>query len=255
MRRREFITLVGGAASWPLAARAQQPERMRRVGIVMPYAKGDPEYAARVRALRQELAKLGWTEGTNVQFDERWTTDDVDRVHANAASLMASNPDVVVAAGGRVIPILMQLSRTIPIVLPATDDPLGTGWVESLARPGGNVTGFTSLELSMFGKILETLKQIAPTTTRVGLIYNPDNPTSVVFRRTTETFAGRLVVEPVDLPIHGFADLERAVASLADRPNSGVFFLPDVTVNALRRRPSPSSSGAVCLQFIRRLSS
>jgi putative tryptophan/tyrosine transport system substrate-binding protein len=236
MRRREFIPLLGGAAAaWPFAVRAQQPARLlRRIGIFMPYAEGDVEYAARVRALREELARLGWTEGANVQFDERWTTDDMDRVRANAASLLASNPDVVVAVGSRVVSTLMQLTRSVPIVLPGAVDPVGTGWVESLARPGGNVTGFTALELPMFGKILEILKQIAPATTRVGLIYNPDNPTSVVFRRTIATFADRLAVEAVDLPIHKLADIERAVASLADQPNASVYFLPDVTVNALR---------------------
>jgi putative tryptophan/tyrosine transport system substrate-binding protein len=116
VRRREFITLLSGAVAWPLAARAQQTG-MRRVGIVMPYPKGDTEYEIRVRALRQELARLGWTEGGNVQFDERWTTDNMDLVRATAASLMSSTPDVVVASGGRVIPLLMQLSRTIPIVV------------------------------------------------------------------------------------------------------------------------------------------
>jgi len=171
VKRREFITLLGGAAAaWPLGAGAQQPAgRVRRVGILMPYAVSDPEWGARVRALRQELAKLGWTDGGNVQFDERWTTDTMDRVRADAASLLASNPDVVVATGGRVVPILMQLSRSVPIVIPGSIDPVGTGWVESLARPGGNVTGFTIFELSMFGKMLDTLKQIAPATKRVGL--------------------------------------------------------------------------------------
>jgi putative ABC transport system substrate-binding protein len=239
LKRRAFITILGGAAAWPLAARAQQPERLRRIGIVMPYAEGDAELGARVRELRQELARLGWTEGNNVQFDERWTTDNMDRVRANAVSLIALNPDVVVALGGRVVPILLQLSRSIPIVLPSSIDPVGIGWAESLARPGGNVTGFTAFELSMFGKALEILKQIAPAITRVGLIYNPDNPSSVVFRRTIEPFAGRLGVEPVDLPIHGLADLEGAVTHLADRPNAGVFFVPDVTVSGLGAKVIP----------------
>jgi putative tryptophan/tyrosine transport system substrate-binding protein len=162
IERRKFLATLGGAAAWPLAARAQQAGRMRRVGIVVPYPKGDSEFELRVRTLRQELAKLGWTEGSNIQFDERWTTADMSRVWADAASLMASNPDVVVATGGRVVPILMQLSRSIPIVVPGVSDPVGVGWVQSLARPGGNVTGFTNLELSMFGKELETLKRIAP---------------------------------------------------------------------------------------------
>jgi putative ABC transport system substrate-binding protein len=226
---------LGAAAAWPLRARAQEPAgRLRHIGIVMPYAEGDAEFTARVLALRQELARLGWKEGANAQFDERWTTDNMDRIRTNAASLLASNPDVIVTTGGRVVPILMQLSRSVPIVLPGTVDPVGTGWVQSLARPGGNVTGFTALELSMFGKILEILKQIAPATTRVGLIYNPDNPTSVVFRRTIESFAGRLAIEPVDVAIHGLADIERAVANLTERPNTGIFFLPDLTINALR---------------------
>jgi len=235
VRRRALITLLGGTAAWPLAARAQQPsQRLRRIGILMPYPEGDTEYQERVRALRQELARLGWTEAANAQFDERWTTDNMDRVRANAESLMASNPDIVVATGGRVVPILMRLSRSVPIVLPTAIDPVGIGWAESLARPGGNVTGFTVLELPMFGKTLEMLKQIAPATTRVGLVYNPDNPNSVIYRRAIESFAGRLAVEPVDLPSHGLADMERAVASLSDQTNAGVFFVPDITINALR---------------------
>jgi putative ABC transport system substrate-binding protein len=184
--------------------------------------------------LRQELGRLGWTDGGNIQFDERWTTDNMDRVRAEAASLMASNPDAVVAIGGRVVPVLMQLSRSVPIVVAGAGDPIGIGWVASLARPGGNVTGFTMFELSMFGKTLETLKQIAPATVRVALVFNPENPNSVVYRRTLEEAAGPLAIEPVITPIHGIAELDRAIASLAERRGTGVFFLPDVTVNALR---------------------
>jgi putative ABC transport system substrate-binding protein len=233
--RRSFIALVGGAAaSWPVVARAQQSDRMRRVGILMPFPKGDSEYENRVSVLRQELAKLGWTGGGNVQFDERWTGDNMDQVRSNAASLLASNPDVVVAAGGRVIPVLLQISRSVPIVVPGAADPVGAGWVKSLARPGGNITGFTFLELSMFGKMLEILKEIAPATVRVALTYNPDNPNSVLYRRTISSFAVPLALEPIDLPIHGLVDFERAVKSLAERPSTSVFFVPDVTVYALR---------------------
>jgi putative tryptophan/tyrosine transport system substrate-binding protein len=166
MRRREFITLLGGAAAWPLAAHAQKPERMRRIGIVMPFAKGDSEGEARVRAFKQELAKLGWTDGGNIQFDEHWPADNMDTVRSQAASLVATNPDIIVASGGRIVPVLMRLTRSIPMVLPGASDPVGVGWAQSLARPGGNVTGFTGFELSTLGKSLEILKQIAPAVVR-----------------------------------------------------------------------------------------
>jgi putative tryptophan/tyrosine transport system substrate-binding protein len=234
MKRRAFITLVGGAAAWPLAGRAQQPGRVRRVGILMPYPKCDSEHEARVRAFKQELAKLGWTDGANVRFDEHWTTDNMDMVRSHAASVVASNPDIIVTTGGRVVPVFMRLTRSIPMVLPSASDPVGVGYAQSLAHPGGNVTGFTALELSILGKSLEILKQIAPATVRVALIYNPDNPNSVVYRRISEAASAPLAIEPIDLPIHGMADIDRAVASLAERGNSGIFFLPDLTISALR---------------------
>jgi putative ABC transport system substrate-binding protein len=234
MNRRSLITLLGGAAVWPLAAHAQQGERMRRIGIVMPFAKGDSDGEARIRAFKQELAKLGWTDGGNIQFDERWPADNMDLVRSHAASLVASNPDIIVASGGRIVPVLMRLTRSIPIVLPGASDPVGVGWARSLARPGGNVTGFTSFELSTLGKSLDILKQIAPAIVRVALIYNPDNPNSVHYRRISEGASAWLGIEMVDQPIHGLADIDRAVASLADNGNGGIFFLPDITINALR---------------------
>ena len=130
----------------------------------------------RVQALKEELQNRGWTRGVNVQFDERWTTDNMDLVRANAANLVELKPDVIVAIGGRVIPVLMQLTRTVPIIIPGSSTPVEAGFIKSLARPGGNVTGFATLELSVIGRILETLKQIAPGTSRVAMIYNPDNP-------------------------------------------------------------------------------
>src|SRR5215470_3170269 len=184
MKRRQFISLFGGAAAmWPLAARAQPSERIRRVAILMPYHPTDEEMQGRVRALRQELGKLGWTAGVNIQFDERWTSDNMDLVRANAAGLLELKPDVVVAVGGRVIPILMQLTRTVPIIIPGAGDPVVSGWVESLARPGGNVSGFTFFESSVIAKYLETLKQIAPGISRVAIIYNPDNATGAIYSR------------------------------------------------------------------------
>src|SRR5262249_44532071 len=158
-----------------------------------------------------------WSEGANVEFDERWTADDMGHVRAEAASLVASNPDAILAAGGRVIPIFMQLTRSIPIVVPGSGDPLGVGWVTSLARPGGNVTGFSLFEVSILGKTLALLKQMAPGITRLAFIHNPDNPNTRVYRRTFEAAAGPLAVEPVAIPVHSFVDIERALASVADR--------------------------------------
>jgi putative tryptophan/tyrosine transport system substrate-binding protein len=182
MRRREFITLLGGAASWPLAARAQQTERMRRVGILMPYPPTDVEVQARVQAFREELARLGWTRGRNIQFDERWTMDNMDLVRANAVNLLELKPDLVIALGGRVIPILMQLTRSVPIIIPGASDPLETGIAQSLARPGGNVTGFTIFELSIFGKWLEIMKQIAPGTSRAASARSAARPPQAATR-------------------------------------------------------------------------
>ena len=158
----------------------------------------------------------------------------MDRVWAEAASLIASNPDAILATGGRVIPVLVQLSRSIPIVIPGASDPLGVGWATSLARPGRNITGFTSFEVSIYGKTLALLKQIAPAITHVAFIYNPDNPNTVIYKRTVEDAAGPLAVETIAVPIHGFADIDRAVAALADRQNSGVLFPGDLTTIALR---------------------
>jgi ABC-type uncharacterized transport system substrate-binding protein len=236
MRRREFISILGGAAVlWPILAMAQPSARVRHVGILMPYAETDVEYQAHVRALRQELTRLGWTEGVSIQFDERWTTDSMDRVRTDAASLMATEPDVVVAIGGRVIPILRQISSSVPIVVPGAADPIAVGWAESLARPGGNVTGFTFFELSMLGKSIEILKQIAPAIARVGMIYNPANPTTAIFRRMLDASAGPLGIEPMTVPVQGLADIDRALANMTDGPNTGVLFPPDVTIQALRQ--------------------
>jgi len=232
--RRELLAALGGAVAWPFAARAQQRGRVQRVGILMPYPKGDSENEARIRAFKQELARLGWTEGGNIQFDEHWTADNMDRVRAEAAALVASNPNIIVTTGGRVVPVFMRLTHSIPIVLPTASDPVGVGYAQSLARPGGNVTGFTGFELSILGKSLEILKQIAPAVVRVALIYNPDNPNSVHYRRISEAAAAPLAIEIIDLPVHNLADIDRVVTNLADRQNSGIFFLPDLTVTALR---------------------
>ena len=163
MRRREFIAFVGAAAAaWPLAALAQQGERKRRVGILMPFSPSDKEIQNRLQGLKDELRNRGWTAGVNVQFDERWTTDNMDLIRAAATNLLEFKPDVVVAVGGRVIPILMKMTSSIPIIVPGGISPVERGWVKSIARPGGNVTGFSIFELSIISKMLETLKEIAP---------------------------------------------------------------------------------------------
>jgi putative ABC transport system substrate-binding protein len=235
IRRRDLVTAVGGMVlTYPFAVDAQQPSKLRRVGILMPYAAGDSEYEARVLTMRETLAGLGWIDGNTVQFDERWTTDDMNRIKAAATTLLAANPDVVVTMGARVVPVLLQLSRTIPIVLPSSTDPVSAGWVESLARPAGNITGFLTGELSIFGKVLETLKQIAPRVTQVLSVNNPENPATDRFRHAFETAAASLGLTPVMVPVHGLDDIKRAFAGLADGLTVGVFFPPDLTTQGLR---------------------
>ena len=162
MRRREFITLLGGAAVWPLAARAQQPERMRRIGILLAATADDAEFQAWVGAFLQALALLGWTIGRNMRVDTRWATANAGEIRRQAAELAALAPDVILAHGASTVGALLQVTRTVPIVFPIATDPVAAGFVESLARPGGNATGFMSTEYSIGGKWLELLRQIAP---------------------------------------------------------------------------------------------
>jgi putative ABC transport system substrate-binding protein len=234
MRRRDFITLLGGAAAWPLATRAQQAEHTRRIAIIMPYAETDAEYRSYITALRDELRARAWIEGRNIQFDVRWTTDNMDRIRSNATDVMQAKPDVVLAIGGRVVPVLMRLSKKIPIVVPGGPDPVGVGWVQSIARPGGNVTGFTFLELSIFGKMLELLKQIDSRITNVLMVYNSDNPNTKVFVRAFETAAAELAIQPVAVPVHRIDDIARAVRTAAERQGSAILIPPDVTLQLLR---------------------
>ena len=233
MRRREFIGLLGGATAWPLVARAQQAQRMRRIGVLMPYSPGDGFAQERVRAFREELRKSGWASGVNAQFDERWTGDNMDLVRSAASNLVELNPDAILAIGGRVIPILMELTRSIPIVIPGGSDPVARGYAESLAHPGGNITGFAATEFSVIGKMLQTLKQIAPQVSRVSMMYNPDNPGAAVFAHAFESAARPLGVRPTIAHVHGLADIERAVAATAEQPNGGIFVALDITINAL----------------------
>ena len=170
MRRREFITLVGGAAAWPIAAQAQQRERMRRIAMLLPLVADDPESQARMAAFLQGLQQLGWTVGRNVQIDIRWTGANDAAIRKHAAELAALAPDVIVANGSVAVGPLLQATRTVPIVFATVPDPVGAGFVESLSRPGGNATGFINFEYALGAKWLELLKEIAPGTTRVAAI-------------------------------------------------------------------------------------
>ena len=230
MKRREFIALLGSAAAaWPAVTQAQQKERVRRIGILMPFPKSNTPFQVRVREFRQELSRLGWSEGGNVQFDERWSTDNMDMVRADAASLVELNPDAILITGDRVIAVFTKLTSSIPIVVAVTSDPIASGAAESLARPGRNVTGFSLVEFSTFGKMLEILKLMAPGISRVGMIYNPDNPVGVTYLRWFEASAGQLGIQPINLPIQDAADIERAIAGMAEQPNGGILSPPDLT--------------------------
>src|SRR5258705_12763056 len=235
MKRREFISLLGSAAAaWPAVTQAQQKERVRRIGILMPFPKSDAAAQARVRVFRQELARLGWSESGNIQFDERWSTDSMDVLRADAASLVELTPDVILISGDRVIPVVMKLTRSIPIVVAGTSDPIASGAAESLARPGRNVTGFSLVEFSIFGKMLEILKRMAPGISRVGMIYNPDNPVGATYLRWFEPSAGQIGVQPINLPIHDAASIDRAIANMAEQPKGGILSPPDLTANIHR---------------------
>jgi putative ABC transport system substrate-binding protein len=180
MRRREFITFIGGvAAAWPLSVRAEQPAHTRRIGVLLNAAADDADYQARLRAFLQALALSGWTVGRNMQIDTRWARADAAEIHKHAAELAALAPDVIVAHGVSAVEALLQATRTVPIAFPVAVDPVGAGLVDSLARPGGNATGFLLFEYSLSSKWLELLKQIAPGVTRVAVIREPANTAGI----------------------------------------------------------------------------
>jgi putative tryptophan/tyrosine transport system substrate-binding protein len=224
VRRRDFLGALGSSTVLPFAVHAQQAERVRRIGIVMPFPPTNAEMQARVRAFREELRKRGWAAGVNAQFDERWTSDNMDLIRSAATNLVELNPDAILAVGARVIPILMEMTRSIPIVTTSGSDPVVRGYAESIARPGGNVTGFSTMELSVISKMLQTLKEIAPDVAHISMIYNPDNPVGALVASSFKSAAGSLGVEPTITYVHGLADIERAVAAAASQPNGGIFF-------------------------------
>jgi putative tryptophan/tyrosine transport system substrate-binding protein len=222
MQRREFITLLGGAAGWPLAARAQQAERMRRIGILLPAAADDAVFQARVGAFLQGLALLGWSIGRNVSIDTRWATTDAAEIRRHAAELVALAPDVILATGDLTVPPLLQATRTVPIVFPVVTDPVGAGYVDSLARPGGNVTGFMNFEYGLSGKWLELLKEIAPNVTRVAVLRDPANPSQTAQFGAIQAVAPSLRVEVIPVNMRDAGEIEQSVETFARSPNGGL---------------------------------
>jgi putative tryptophan/tyrosine transport system substrate-binding protein len=222
MRRREFITLIGGAAAaWPLAARAQQGQRMRRIGVFFPGAADDTEYQARNAAFLQGLRELGWTEG-RIRIDYRWSAGDPNNIPKHAVELAALAPDVILAAGGAVTGPLLQATRTVPIVFVIVPDPVGAGFVDSLARPGGNATGFINFEYSISAKWLELLKQIAPRVTRVAVLRDPAIAQGIGQFGAIQSVAPSLGVEVNPVNVRDAGEIERAIATFARSADGGL---------------------------------
>src|SRR5262245_35940740 len=225
MRRREFITLLGGVAPWHRPARAQQPQRKKRIGVLMSFAADDPSAPPLVSAFAQGLQERGWVVGGNVRIDYRWGASDLDRFRRYAAELVALAPDVIVATAGSIVGALQQASRTVPIVFVTTIDPVGSGFVASLARPGSNATGFTAHEFSMFGKLLELLKEIAPRVTRVAVIRDPFVPAGSAGFAAIQTVAPSFGVELTPVGVRAADEIEHGIAAFARGPNDGLIMV------------------------------
>jgi putative tryptophan/tyrosine transport system substrate-binding protein len=223
--RRELVTLLGGAAAWPLAVRAQQGERMRRIGVLNPFAENDPEVQANITAFRQALQKLGWTE-RNLRIDYRWGGANPERIRAHATELVALEPDVLLVSSPLALQPLQQQTRSIPIVFTGVSDPAGSGFVASLAHPGGNITGFAVAEFSMYGKYLELLKEVAPHVIRVAVMMNPEQVPQAGNWRAIETVAPSFKVQLTAANVRDVAEIERAIDAFARESNGGLIVLP-----------------------------
>jgi putative ABC transport system substrate-binding protein len=237
IQRRDFIAGLGSAAAWPLTARAQQPDRGQRVGVLMAPDETDPQGKARISGFTQRLAELGWTEGRNLQMDVRWAADNLDRMRLFAKELVGLKPDVILATSTPVTAALQGETRTIPIVFANINDPVGSGFVASLPRPGGNITGLINVEATMGGKRLQLLTEIAPGIKRVAIMFSPDTAPYVrsYFQPSFEAAAGLLQVEPIIAPVHSDAEIELAITSLAREPGDGLITVPDNFVNSHRQ--------------------
>ena len=229
MRRRDFITLLGGAAmAWPPAAHAQQSERVRRIGVLMGYAESDSEAQAQIAAFRDGLQKLGWTEGRNIRIDIRWAAFDAKAMQRFATELVALQPDLILSPHTPTTAALLRQTRTIPIVFTNITDPVGSGFVASFPRPGGNVTGFVNMEPTMAAKWLELLKEIAPRVNRAAILFNPATATYADYYLTPfKAAAASLAVEAIAAPVHDTSELEAVVAAQAREPNTGLIVMSD----------------------------
>jgi putative ABC transport system substrate-binding protein len=236
MKRRAFITLLGGAAvAWPLAARAQQPERMRRIGVLMAYAQSDPEGQALVAAFREGLHKLGWTEGRNIRIDTLWASADAELMQRIAKELVAQQPDLILTQNTPTTAAMLQQTHTIPIIFANVSDPVGSGFVASFPRPGGNVTGFIVMEPTVAGKWLELLKEVAPRITRVAFLFNPATaPFAEYYLNPFKAAAPSFAVEAIAAPVHDALELESVVAAHAREPNGGLIAMPEAFLNVHR---------------------
>jgi putative tryptophan/tyrosine transport system substrate-binding protein len=239
MKRREVIKLIGGAAaSWPLAARAQQQNEVRRIGVIVNVAADDPEAQASVAAFKEALRQLGWSEGRNLQIDFRGAAGDTERMQAFAKELVALKPQVILTRSTPVTAALLKQTHTIPIVFTVVSDPVGERFVEGLARPGGNATGFTNVESSLTGKWLELLKEVAPRIKRVAFIFDPKLAPGggSYYTRLIEASAPSFAVIPTIAPVQGPADIERAIGEFVREPNGGLVVLPDAATLVNRRQ-------------------
>src|SRR5215475_13377352 len=236
MRRREFISLLGGAAAaWPLAAHAQQTEWVRRVAFLHGLPEGDPEALASVTAFGRELETLGWKEGRSIEIVHRFSGADVARIQAYVTELVSAAPDLIVASSTPVITALKQATSTIPIIFALLNDPVGQGIVASLARPGGNITGFTYIDFPLIGKWLELLKEIAPAVRRITFLFNPlTAPWAPFFLREFRAVPPSFAVELSQTPVHNDAEIEAAATAFAREPSSGLIVAPDPFLNTHR---------------------
>ena len=235
MKRRKFITLLGSAtAIWPLAARAQQSDRVRRIGVLMGFAENDEVWQVYLAAFRQRLQVLGWTDGRNVRFDYRFTGESAERIRVAAKELVAAAPDVIFVSTNPAVSALMQSTRTIPIVFTWVSDSVGSGFVASLAHPGGNVTGFHNFEPVLGGKWLEVLKQIAPRVRRAAVVHVPEIAANVAFLRVAEAASASLGMTATGADVRDAADIERVLTAFAREPNGGLIVTPS-PLTATRR--------------------